>query len=96
MHTNRGMRLNILQVMGIRDRHQDNMMIKDNKIFFHIDFGFILNDAPGFDAPIFSIPGKLPFRLAIFICGRWCEKESDPLRVEILCKFMHEWFCAVA
>uniref|UniRef100_A0A6B2LBZ0 PI3K/PI4K catalytic domain-containing protein n=1 Tax=Arcella intermedia TaxID=1963864 RepID=A0A6B2LBZ0_9EUKA len=44
-------------VLGIRDRHQDNMMIKDNKIFFHIDFGFIFNDAPGFDAPIFSIPG---------------------------------------
>jgi len=43
-------------VLGIRDRHQDNMMIKDNKIFFHIDFGFIFNDAPGFDAPIFSIP----------------------------------------
>jgi len=44
-------------VLGIRDRHQDNMMIKDNTIFFHIDFGFIFNDAPGFDAPIFSIPG---------------------------------------
>jgi len=43
-------------VLGIRDRHQDNMMIKDNAIFFHIDFGFIFNDAPGFDAPIFSIP----------------------------------------
>jgi hypothetical protein len=24
--------------------------------FLHIDFGFILNDQPGFDAPIFSIP----------------------------------------
>eukprot|EP01125_Pyxidicula_operculata_P017232 TRINITY_DN6027_c1_g2_i4.p1 TRINITY_DN6027_c1_g2~~TRINITY_DN6027_c1_g2_i4.p1 ORF type:complete len:732 (-),score=189.39 TRINITY_DN6027_c1_g2_i4:501-2696(-) len=44
-------------VLGIRDRHQDNMLIKDGKIFFHIDFGFIFNDAPGFDAPIFSIPG---------------------------------------
>jgi len=43
-------------VLGIRDRHQDNMMIKDNSTFFHIDFGFIFNDAPGFDAPIFSIP----------------------------------------
>jgi len=43
-------------ILGIRDRHQDNMMIKDNLVFFHIDFGFILNDAPGFDAPIFSIP----------------------------------------
>lgn len=43
-------------ILGIRDRHQDNMMIKDDDTFFHIDFGFIFNDAPGFDAPIFSIP----------------------------------------
>src|SRR4051794_37097134 len=55
-------------ILGIRDRHQDNMMIKDDKMwafktkytyiyrFFHIDFGFILNEQPGFDAPIFSIP----------------------------------------
>jgi len=51
-------------VLGIRDRHQDNMMVKDNHIFFHIDFGFILNDAPGFDAPIFSIPRGVKNNLA--------------------------------
>eukprot|EP01127_Copromyxa_protea_P012211 TRINITY_DN3157_c0_g2_i2.p1 TRINITY_DN3157_c0_g2~~TRINITY_DN3157_c0_g2_i2.p1 ORF type:complete len:1021 (+),score=177.01 TRINITY_DN3157_c0_g2_i2:24-3065(+) len=45
-------------VLGIRDRHQDNMMIKDNKLFFHIDFGFVFNNRPGFDAPIFSIPNE--------------------------------------
>jgi len=27
-----------------------------NRIFMHIDFGFILNEQPGFDAPIFSLP----------------------------------------
>jgi len=43
-------------ILGIRDRHQDNMQIKDGKIFFHIDFGFILNESPNLDAPIFSIP----------------------------------------
>eukprot|EP01126_Amoeba_proteus_P003294 TRINITY_DN11093_c0_g1_i3.p1 TRINITY_DN11093_c0_g1~~TRINITY_DN11093_c0_g1_i3.p1 ORF type:complete len:310 (+),score=84.10 TRINITY_DN11093_c0_g1_i3:64-930(+) len=47
------------KILGIRDRHQDNMMIKDDMLFFHIDFGFILNDAPGFDAPIFSIPNGM-------------------------------------
>ena len=43
-------------ILGIRDRHQDNMMIHNNRIFIHIDFGFILNEQPGFDAPIFSVP----------------------------------------
>jgi len=43
-------------VLGIRDRHKDNMMIKDNHIFFHIDFGFIFGEGPLIDAPIFSIP----------------------------------------
>lgn len=51
-------------VLGIRDRHQDNMMIKDNSIFFHIDFGFVLNEQPGFDAPIFSIPRGVRKHLA--------------------------------
>lgn len=31
-------------------------MIHMNRTFFHIDFGFILNEQPGFDAPIFSLP----------------------------------------
>lgn len=26
-------------VLGVRDRHRDNMLIKDGKIFFQIDFG---------------------------------------------------------
>lgn len=27
-------------VLGVRDRHRDNMMISDKAEFFHIDFGF--------------------------------------------------------
>lgn len=68
--------------MGIRDRHQDNMMIKDNKIFFHIDFGFILNDAPGFDAPIFSIPGTCEVHPTYF-CRR-SKKKPYTARVETI------------
>lgn len=63
-------------VLGIRDRHQDNMMIKDDNTFFHIDFGFIFNDAPGFDAPIFSIPRGVKANLSpkdwnffVALCG---------------------------
>jgi len=25
-------------LLGLRDRHKDNLMIKDNNIFFHLDF----------------------------------------------------------
>jgi len=46
-------------VMGIKDRHEDNMMIKDNHIFFHIDFGWLLGEGPFIDAPIFSIPNGM-------------------------------------
>eukprot|EP01130_Rhizamoeba_saxonica_P000642 TRINITY_DN10591_c0_g1_i1.p1 TRINITY_DN10591_c0_g1~~TRINITY_DN10591_c0_g1_i1.p1 ORF type:complete len:826 (+),score=147.18 TRINITY_DN10591_c0_g1_i1:127-2604(+) len=42
--------------LGIRDRHQDNMMIKDDFTFFHIDFGWMFGQGPLIDAPIFSIP----------------------------------------
>jgi len=42
-------------VVGVRDRHWDNICIKDNRILFHIDFGFLLGSQPPIDAPLFSI-----------------------------------------
>eukprot|EP01105_Mastigella_eilhardi_P017748 TRINITY_DN4095_c0_g1_i2.p1 TRINITY_DN4095_c0_g1~~TRINITY_DN4095_c0_g1_i2.p1 ORF type:complete len:501 (-),score=172.73 TRINITY_DN4095_c0_g1_i2:408-1790(-) len=43
-------------LMGVRDRHRDNMMIKDGRTFFHIDFGYVFNFKPWFDANRFAIP----------------------------------------
>jgi hypothetical protein len=45
-------------IMGIRDRHMDNMMLvgKTTVEFMHIDFGFILDRGPIFDAQLISIP----------------------------------------
>jgi hypothetical protein len=43
-------------VLGIRDRHEDNMLVKDNHIFFHIDFGHLFNNGPMLDAPRIAIP----------------------------------------
>eukprot|EP01124_Arcella_intermedia_P022830 TRINITY_DN3492_c0_g1_i1.p1 TRINITY_DN3492_c0_g1~~TRINITY_DN3492_c0_g1_i1.p1 ORF type:complete len:304 (-),score=46.32 TRINITY_DN3492_c0_g1_i1:48-959(-) len=44
-------------IMGVRDRHQDNMMIKtDDGTFFHIDFGYLFNNRTYFDAPVFAVP----------------------------------------
>ena len=43
-------------VLGVRDRHRDNMMIKDGAIFFHIDFEHILNQKTrGIDAPRIAV-----------------------------------------
>eukprot|EP01130_Rhizamoeba_saxonica_P011329 TRINITY_DN4704_c0_g1_i2.p1 TRINITY_DN4704_c0_g1~~TRINITY_DN4704_c0_g1_i2.p1 ORF type:complete len:702 (+),score=139.47 TRINITY_DN4704_c0_g1_i2:25-2130(+) len=61
-------------VLGIRDRHQDNMLIKDDSIFLHIDFGHLFNDrTPINDAPRFSIPKE--FKLALV-------KRSQPSNFE--------------
>jgi len=46
-------------VIGIRDRHQDNMLVKDGHIFFHIDFGHLWNQGPLVDAPRIAIPRSL-------------------------------------
>jgi len=46
-------------ILGIRDRHEDNMLIKDNHIFFHIDFGHLWNNRPLVDAPRISIPNGI-------------------------------------
>uniref|UniRef100_A0A6B2L158 PI3K/PI4K catalytic domain-containing protein n=1 Tax=Arcella intermedia TaxID=1963864 RepID=A0A6B2L158_9EUKA len=51
-------------VLGVRDRHRDNMMMKDQKIFFHIDFEHILNQRTrGNDAPRIAIHNKMKSQL---------------------------------
>lgn len=46
-------------MLGVRDRHKDNMMIKDGSTFLHIDFGFLFNKTPIFDSMWFPIPIEL-------------------------------------
>lgn len=43
-------------VMGATDRHWGNMVLKDDTTLLHIDFSFILGDAPPIDAPRISVP----------------------------------------
>eukprot|EP00494_Astrolonche_serrata_P000503 UN00507 len=37
-------------VLGVRDRHWDNVLIKDDDTLFHIDFGFCLGSKAAMDA----------------------------------------------
>eukprot|EP01125_Pyxidicula_operculata_P010198 TRINITY_DN3359_c1_g2_i1.p1 TRINITY_DN3359_c1_g2~~TRINITY_DN3359_c1_g2_i1.p1 ORF type:complete len:1830 (+),score=475.91 TRINITY_DN3359_c1_g2_i1:100-5589(+) len=60
-------------VLGVRDRHHDNMLIKDGHIFFHIDFGHLWNQGPIVDAPRLAIPTRVKANLTL---QEWAEFES--------------------
>jgi len=46
-------------VLGVQDRHWDNVLIKSDGTTFHIDFGFCLGSKPGFDAKKLAITKDL-------------------------------------
>mmetsp|Transcript_10624 Transcript_10624/g.18229 ORF Transcript_10624/g.18229 Transcript_10624/m.18229 type:complete len:462 (-) Transcript_10624:46-1431(-) len=43
-------------VLQVRDRHLDNIIIKDSKSMLHIDFGYMLGEQAPLEGPRFSIP----------------------------------------
>lgn len=47
-------------ILGIRDRHKENMMVKDDHIFVQIDFGHMFDrKTKYFDAPRFAVPATM-------------------------------------
>ena len=41
-------------VLGVRDRHSDNILISDDGTLFHIDFGHVLDDSVAIDTASFA------------------------------------------
>lgn len=50
-------------ILGLRDRHKDNMMISADGTLFHIDFGYIGGLTPRFDFTDLPIPQRLQTNL---------------------------------
>jgi phosphatidylinositol kinase/protein kinase (PI-3 family) len=47
-------------ILGIRDRHKENMMVKDDHVFVQIDFGHMFDrKTKYFDAPRFAVPSTM-------------------------------------
>ena len=67
-------------LLGIRDRHNGNLLLADDGAIVHIDFGFALGLAPGGRAgPETSAPFKLTAEMVQVIGG----PESDAFREEL-------------
>merc|ERR1712060_767111 len=62
--------------LGIRDGHDDNLMLRSDGAFFRIDFGFAFGKTPEIDAPTVFVPnavstalGKQRWAEVVNICG---------------------------
>lgn len=75
--------------LGIRDSHDDNIMLRDDGSFFRVDFGYIFGAAPSLDAPPLSIPravlvalGESRWREVVSVCELALVALSGDLRQE--------------
>ena len=80
-------------VLGLADRHKDNMLLLRGSVFAHIDFGFVAGERPWpFDTGPFPIPAL--FRRA---CGRrWTFFLNDCQRAYEILQGRREQLCLVA
>jgi len=46
-------------VLGIRDRHYDNILVRSDGTLFHIDYSYILGDKVRFDTSKFAVTPEL-------------------------------------
>lgn len=56
--------------LGVRDGHDDNIMLREDGSLFRVDFGFLFGRTPEFDAPATFVPRAVSFALGQH---RWAE-----------------------
>ena len=64
-------------VLGLADRHQDNMLLcgPNRELFAHIDFGYVAGMRPWFDANLLPIPER--FKNCLTAAGKWSAFVND-------------------
>jgi len=56
--------------LGIRDGHDDNIMLHSDGAFFRVDLGFVFGQSPELDTPTLAVPRAVTFALGD---ERWSE-----------------------
>eukprot|EP01088_Endostelium_zonatum_P013398 TRINITY_DN2793_c0_g1_i1.p1 TRINITY_DN2793_c0_g1~~TRINITY_DN2793_c0_g1_i1.p1 ORF type:complete len:447 (-),score=127.13 TRINITY_DN2793_c0_g1_i1:125-1465(-) len=75
-------------VLGVRDRHWDNILVLGGDTVLNIDFGYLLGRRPPIDAPEFAVSKKMrdnlrmakqwvPFLNKCVLAFRWLRKNAD-------------------
>eukprot|EP00929_Paragymnodinium_shiwhaense_P091398 TRINITY_DN51376_c0_g1_i1.p1 TRINITY_DN51376_c0_g1~~TRINITY_DN51376_c0_g1_i1.p1 ORF type:complete len:513 (-),score=80.31 TRINITY_DN51376_c0_g1_i1:469-2007(-) len=59
--------------LGVRDSHDENIMLREDGALFRVDFGFMFGDRPNIDAPLIALPRAVAVALGE---ARWTEVVS--------------------
>jgi len=62
--------LSVSYALGIRDGHDENLMLRSDGSFFRVDFGFCFGKTPEIDSPTIFVPKAVSFALGP---DRWSE-----------------------
>jgi len=89
-------------IVGIRDRHADNIMIRSDGLMFHIDFGHALGNTVLLDAPAFAVTKQFKDELGNAGYGEFIERcveafrvLREPENVALLCDYVPMVFSAI-
>ena len=67
----------VCYILQVKDRHNGNILIDIEGHIMHIDFGFLLSNAPGKGIKFESAPFKLPFEMVEVIGGISSQKFKE-------------------